>query len=71
MSILGAHSSRQPYGTEIEFQSITSEEQWQEYKTTDGWIVKVKPEVERIVRLKTYVPLGDTKLLESVYWVNI
>lgn len=58
-------------GTEIDFQSMAGPEQWQEYRTKDGWIVMVRPEVGRIVRLKSYVALGPTKLLEPVYWVNI
>ena len=28
--------------------------QWQEYKTTDGWIALIRPEIGKVVRLKVY-----------------
>jgi len=39
--------------------------QWQEYKTRDGWLVMVKPEIGRVVRLSYYNDVG-----EPVYWAG-
>jgi hypothetical protein len=58
-------------GTDVEFQPISPPDQWQEYRTSDGWIVRLKPEVGRVVRIKTYFAQPQTKHLEPMYWVNI
>ncbi len=52
-------------GTDLDFQSV-GEPKWQEYKTSDGWIVMLRPEVEKAVRLKYYNDVG-----EPIYWVHI
>lgn len=48
-----------------------SVEYWQEYRTRNGWIIKVKPEVKRAVRIQTYSEIVNTGLMEPCYWVEI
>lgn len=52
-------------GTDLDF-DLMGKPQWQEYKTTDGWIVMVRPEVGKVVRCSFYSDLG-----EPVYWANV
>jgi hypothetical protein len=52
-------------GTKLDFELI-GKQQWQEYRTTDGWTVLIRPEVGMVVRLKYYNQFG-----EPVYWANI
>jgi hypothetical protein len=58
-------------GIELEFQPVREATKWQEYKTSTGWLVMVRPEVGRVVRLRGYVPIGKSGLLEPAYWANI
>jgi hypothetical protein len=44
-------------GTEVEFDPI--EEKWQEYMTTDGFRVLVKPVVVKVIRYDKYNSLGE------------
>lgn len=57
-------------GTDMEVKPLDTEEHWQKYRTSNGWIVMVKPQVERAVRLPTYVEIGNTNLMEPLYWVD-
>ena len=57
-------------GTEIDFELI-GQLKWQEYKTSTGWLVMLRPEVGRIVKLKYYVKLPEGGLMEPIYWANI
>jgi hypothetical protein len=57
-------------GTDIDFELIGIP-RWQEYKTDDGWMAMIRPEVGKVVRLKGYLPLGKTHMVEPVYWANI
>jgi hypothetical protein len=57
-------------GEDMDF-DLTGELKWQEYKTASGWLVMVRPEVGRIVRLKYYTRIGQTGLMEPIYWANI
>jgi hypothetical protein len=52
-------------GTDLDFDLVEKPE-WQEYRTKDGWIVMIKPEVGKIVKLNLYNELG-----EPAYWANI
>lgn len=52
-------------GTDLDFELI-GKQQWQEYKTADGWLLFVRPEVGKVVRLNCYTDLG-----EPVYWANV
>lgn len=52
-------------GTDLDF-DLVEKPQWQEYKTTDGWIVMVRPEVGKVVKLSFYNDIG-----EPVYWANV
>jgi hypothetical protein len=52
-------------GTEVDFEMI-GKPQWQEYKTTDGWMVLLRPELGKVVRLKYY-----NNLAEPIYWANV
>jgi hypothetical protein len=57
-------------GTDIDFESIDVPK-WQEYKTKDGWIVMIRPEIGKVIRLKGYLPVGQTHMMEPVYWANV
>ena len=57
-------------GTEIDFDQY-GQVKWQEYRTASHWIVMVRPEVGRIVRLKYYSRMGSMEFLEPTYWANI
>jgi hypothetical protein len=57
-------------GTDIDFELIGAPK-WQEYRTKDDWIVMIRPEVGKIVRLKGYLLLGRTHMMEPVYWANV
>jgi len=57
-------------GTEIDYE-IEGTPKWQEYKTTDGWTVMIKPEIGRVVRIKSYSRIAQTNMLEPIYWVNL
>lgn len=57
-------------GTEIDFE-LDGPPKWQEYRTTDGWIVMIRPEIGKVVRTKGYARIGQTDLLEPIYWVNV
>ncbi len=57
-------------GTEIDYDFI-GEPRWQEYKTRDGWLIMVRPEVGRVVRLKYYSRIGQSSFMEPMYWANI
>jgi hypothetical protein len=57
-------------GTEIDFDPI-GELRWQEYKTREGWLIMVRPEVGRVVRLKHYSRMGQSGFMEPIYWANI
>ena len=52
-------------GTDLDFDFVEKPE-WQEYRTKDNWIVMIRPEVGKIVRLNLYNELG-----EPAYWANI
>jgi hypothetical protein len=52
-------------GTDLDF-DLVGKPQWQEYKTADGWIVMVRPEVGKVVKLNFYNDLG-----EPLYWANV
>jgi hypothetical protein len=57
-------------GVDVEFKPLEIEEYWQEYRTRNGWVVNVKPIVERVVRLQTYSEIGTTGLMEPIYQVK-
>jgi hypothetical protein len=65
----GITSSQVDEGTDMVVTPLETEEQWQEYKTRNGWIVMVRPIVGRVVRLETYTEIGNTGLMEPLYWV--
>jgi len=44
-------------GTEVKFDPI--EEKWQEYMTTDGFRVLVKPVVVKVIRYDKYNSFGE------------
>lgn len=57
-------------GENMEIKPLRAEEYWQEYRTKNGWIVMVKPEVRRAVRIQTYSEIVNTGLMEPCYWVE-
>jgi hypothetical protein len=52
-------------GVDLDFEMM-EKPRWQEYKTVDGWLVLMRPEVGKVVRLKYY-----NQFAEPVYWANI
>lgn len=57
-------------GTDLEVKPLETEEYWQKYETKNGWIVKVKPRIGRVVRLQTYTEIENTGLMEPLYYVD-
>jgi hypothetical protein len=57
-------------GLELDFQPVEPPK-WQQYNTSTGWLVMVRPEVGRVVRIQGYIPIGKSGLLEPMYWANV
>lgn len=58
-------------GTDMKIVPFETGEHWQEYRTKNGWVVKVRPEVERVVRLQTYSQLANSDMMEPYYTVTM
>jgi hypothetical protein len=57
-------------GNAMEIRPLESEEYWQEYRTRNGWIVMVRPIVERVLRLPTYSEIDNSGVMEPNYYVQ-
>jgi hypothetical protein len=57
-------------GENMEIKPLKAEEYWQEYRTKNGWVIMVKPEVRRAVRIRAYLEIGNTGRMEPFYFVE-
>jgi hypothetical protein len=57
-------------GTVMELKPLDEKEYWQEYRTSSGWIVMVKLEISRVVKLQTYSEIDQTGQMEPAYWAE-